>query len=135
WEMREAMINRFHDRAYPGTPFPTHLDPVGSPTSNIRNAQGRTFDGTGSPAQADFVTIENAAFAALFDVTDGLKVTPCNPTMVNARDAILAADRAVGGEFVDLIWRSFANRGLGAAAASAGGGTPTPRQGPTVPAT
>jgi hypothetical protein len=121
WETREAIINRFHNRAYPGGPtFPTFTG-TGSPAGNIRNAEGRTFDGSGSPAQIDNVTIENATFAALFDVTDGMKLAPCNPTMVNMRDAILAADRASGGSLVDLIWRSFANRGIGSAAFSTGG--------------
>src|SRR5262249_35214458 len=29
WETREAMINRFHNRAHPGTPFPTFNAPGG----------------------------------------------------------------------------------------------------------
>jgi len=135
WEMREAMINRFHNRAYPGAPFPTFQTPGGSPASNIRNAEGRTADGSGSPAQTDYASIEDAAFAAMFRVIDAMKLSPCNPTMVNMRDAILAADRAVGGEFVDLIWRNFANRGIGELAFSSGGDTPTPVEDFVVPAT
>ncbi|HET8947837.1 MAG TPA: M36 family metallopeptidase [Candidatus Polarisedimenticolia bacterium] len=121
WEMREAMINRFHNRAFPGGPtFPTFALPAGSPSSNIRDAQGRTTDGSHAAARIDNAAIENGSFSALFRVTDGMKLTVCNPTMVDARDGILAADRASGGEFQDVIWRAFANRGLGAAAASTG---------------
>src|SRR5262249_56789715 len=51
----------------------------------------------------------------------GMKLAPCNPRMVDMRDAILAADRAAGGDFQDVIWRAFANRGIGMMAASSGG--------------
>ncbi|MFC7666428.1 M36 family metallopeptidase [Hymenobacter humi] len=47
-------------------------------------------------------------------VIDGLKLQPCNPGFVDARDAILAADRANNaGANQQLIWASFAKRGLG----------------------
>jgi hypothetical protein len=47
-------------------------------------------------------------------VIDGMKLQPCSPTMVDARDAILAADLANnGGENACRIWRGFAKRGLG----------------------
>jgi hypothetical protein len=136
WEMREAMINRFHNRAFPGGPiFPTYTLPAGQASSNVRNAAGRTTDGSGNPASIDRAAIENAAFSALFRVTDGMKLAPCNPTMVDMRDAILAADRAAGGEFQDLIWRAFANRGIGELAASTGGETGLTVEDFTVPLT
>ena len=51
---------------------------------------------------------------ALNLVTTGLKLTPCTPGFVDARDAILAADEALyDGAHTDLIWRAFARRGLG----------------------
>ncbi|SFQ41354.1 T9SS-dependent M36 family metallopeptidase [Hymenobacter arizonensis] len=47
-------------------------------------------------------------------VIDGLKLQPCNPGFVDARDAILAADRANnGGANQKMIWTVFARRGLG----------------------
>ncbi|MEO8590649.1 MAG: M36 family metallopeptidase [Flavobacteriales bacterium] len=50
-------------------------------------------------------------------VVDGLKLTPCNPGFVDARDAILAADLAdFGGANQNLIWAAFARRGLGSSA-------------------
>ncbi len=50
---------------------------------------------------------------ALQLVTDGLKLQPCFPGFVDGRDAILAADAAMGGANECLIWDAFANRGLG----------------------
>ncbi|MEM7353828.1 MAG: M36 family metallopeptidase [Acidobacteriota bacterium] len=52
---------------------------------------------------------------------DGMKIQPCLPGFVDARDAILAADAASSPGGVDgvnecLIWKAFAKRGLGASA-------------------
>ncbi|MGA9625483.1 MAG: M36 family metallopeptidase [Bryobacteraceae bacterium] len=47
-------------------------------------------------------------------VINGLKSTPCNPSMTDARDAILAADQAAnGGANRATIWQVFAKHGLG----------------------
>jgi predicted aconitase with swiveling domain len=55
-------------------------------------------------------------------VIDGLKLMPCSPTFVTARDAIIAADQATtGGNDYCMIWDVFASRGLGVNA-SAGDG-------------
>ena len=51
---------------------------------------------------------------ALRLVMDGLKLQPCNPSFVEARDAILEADRVnFGGAHACYIWWAFARRGLG----------------------
>jgi hypothetical protein len=51
---------------------------------------------------------------ALRLVIDGMKLTPCSPGFVDARDAILAADQAAyGGVHQLLIRQAFARRGLG----------------------
>jgi hypothetical protein len=57
-------------------------------------------------------------------VIDGLMLSVPSPSMVDARDAILLADR-VGFEGVsqNQLWRAFAKRGLGALAHSEGGDT------------
>jgi hypothetical protein len=60
-------------------------------------------------------------------VLNGLKVTPLTPSFVDARDAILLADKTTNqGANQDLIWRAFAGRGLGQSAttqlASSGAG-------------
>ena len=57
-------------------------------------------------------------------VIDALKLQQCNPTFVQGRDAIIAADLAsTGGQNKCLIWNTFAKRGLGVnASAGALGG-------------
>ncbi|WP_169433308.1 T9SS-dependent M36 family metallopeptidase [Lewinella cohaerens] len=50
-------------------------------------------------------------------VMDGLKLQPCNPGFIEARDAILEADEVNnGGVNRCLIWETFARRGLGVSA-------------------
>ncbi|TXT37048.1 MAG: hypothetical protein FD138_781, partial [Planctomycetota bacterium] len=57
---------------------------------------------------------------ALQLVMDGLKLQPANPTFIDARDAILLADRNLtGGENQREIWTAFARRGLGSSASTA----------------
>src|SRR5262249_40579199 len=47
-------------------------------------------------------------------VMDGLKATPCHPSMTDARDAILSADQATNsGANRAVIWTVFARHGLG----------------------
>lgn len=47
-------------------------------------------------------------------VINGLKVTPLAPSFIDARDAILLADKTTNsGQNQDLIWRAFAGRGMG----------------------
>jgi uncharacterized repeat protein (TIGR01451 family) len=47
-------------------------------------------------------------------VLDGLKNQTCNPTFIDARDAIIAADFSNNqGANICLIWETFARRGLG----------------------
>jgi hypothetical protein len=56
-------------------------------------------------------------------VVDGLKLQACNPTFIEARDAILLADQNNnGGANECLIWEGFAKRGLGYNATDGGGG-------------
>ncbi|RKP16979.1 peptidase M36 [Rozella allomycis CSF55] len=61
----------------------------------------------------------NSMFLSL--VVDGLKLQPCRPTFVDARNAILQADKVkFNGKNSCLLWKGFAKRGLGLKA-SAGG--------------
>jgi hypothetical protein len=58
---------------------------------------------------------------ALQLVVDGMKLAPCNPGFVDARNAILAADQALtGGDHHCTIWNAFALRGLGLSATQGG---------------
>ena len=50
-------------------------------------------------------------------VTDGMKLSPVNPTFLQARDAILQADLVNNaGANLPELWRGFAKRGMGASA-------------------
>ena len=52
-------------------------------------------------------------------VTDGMKLQPCRPTMVTARDAIIESNQNnFGGADECDIWAVFARRGLGVSASS-----------------
>ena len=62
-------------------------------------------------------------------VLDGMKATTANPTFIDARDGLLAAD---GGANACLIWGAFAGRGLGTG--STGGLDQVPTASDDVPA-
>ncbi|MBM3999217.1 MAG: hypothetical protein FJ297_06700 [Planctomycetes bacterium] len=66
---------------------------------------------------ADTVNGNGGNNLALQLVIDAMKLQPANPTFVQARDAILAADQAqTGGQYQGTIWQVFARRGLGQSA-------------------
>ncbi|MEP6651633.1 MAG: M36 family metallopeptidase [Lapillicoccus sp.] len=52
-------------------------------------------------------------------VTEGMRLSPPQPTMLDARNAILAAEQAIlGGAGHDLVWDVFRKRGMGFYAAA-----------------
>jgi len=52
-------------------------------------------------------------------VVQGMKNTPCNPTMLQARDGIISADQTInGGANRCALWKAFAGRLMGTGAAS-----------------
>ena len=60
---------------------------------------------------------------------DAMVLMPVRPSMLDARDAFLAADVArFGGANQDLLWQAFAERGFGQAATTTGAedGNPFP---------
>lgn len=70
-------------------------------TSNIYNTPGNVASMTGN-------------VAALKLVNEGLRLQPCSPSFIQARDAILSADQALfNGRYHCAISRAFARRGLG----------------------
>ncbi|SFI86695.1 M36 family metallopeptidase [Planctomicrobium piriforme] len=59
-------------------------------------------------------------------VMDALKIQPANPTFLDGRDAILAADLALtGGANQTDIWAAFARRGMGLSASDGGSANST----------
>jgi extracellular elastinolytic metalloproteinase len=74
---------------------------------NLVNAYG--FEGNFYDAASSAGNI-----LALQLVMDALKLQPCSPTFLDARDAILLADQNDnGGANQCLIWKAFAKRGMG----------------------
>lgn len=63
---------------------------------------------------------------ALRLVIEAMKLTPCNPGFVQARDAILLADQNLyGGADQGMLWAAFARRGLGSGASQGTAGSRT----------
>ncbi len=60
---------------------------------------------------------------ALQYITDGMKLSPLNPTIVQMRDSILAAVSVTDPDDVGPVWRGFAIRGIGVSAAVVVAGT------------
>ncbi|CEL54202.1 hypothetical protein RSOLAG1IB_11600 [Rhizoctonia solani AG-1 IB] len=57
---------------------------------------------------------------ALHLFIDGLKLQPCNPTYISARDAVIQADaNRYAGANKCLLWKAYAKRGLGYGATTA----------------
>jgi extracellular elastinolytic metalloproteinase len=60
-------------------------------------------------------------------VTRAMELSPADPTFLDQRNSILAADRAVfGGKNSATIWKVFAKRGMGYFAAATDGGDTAP---------
>lgn len=60
-------------------------------------------------------------------VVDAMPISAPNPSMVDMRDAIIAADtERFGGKHYDLLWSAFSKRGLGVSASSNGGNDTDP---------
>lgn len=64
--------------------------------------------------------------AALKLVTEGMKLQPCGPGFIDARNAILRADTLFfGAQYSCAIWRAFAKRGMGIGASQGSAGSVT----------
>ena len=61
-------------------------------------------------------------------VTDGMRLSPPEPSLLDARNAILAADTAAGGANRERIWTVFAARGMGYYATARDANDPAPTQ-------
>ena len=75
--------------------------------------------------------LREAAGSALAEqlVTDGMRLSPTEPTFLDMRNAILAADEAAnGGANQDAIWTVFAGRGMGFFAAAVNGSDTEPAE-------
>ena len=80
------------------------------------------------PFTDDWYTDDKTSYAntlALQLVVDGLKLQPCTPSFIQARDAILQAEKLLTeGRYKCDIWRAFSKRGLGPKARVIGANSP-----------
>ncbi|KAJ1941171.1 Extracellular metalloproteinase 4, partial [Linderina macrospora] len=59
-------------------------------------------------------------------ILDGMKLQPCRPTFIQARNAIIQAEQNLtGGKNKCAIWKGFAKRGVGVNASGVSLGTHT----------
>ena len=70
------------------------------------------------------------------DVTEGMRLSADDPSLLDMRDAIIRADKAIyGGAHVDALWEHFAARGMGYYAGSDDGNDAAPVADFNVPPT
>ena len=92
---------------------------IGNTASEVHN-QGEVWCVTLWDARANLIAkygwaVGNQLILQL--VTDGMKLSPANPTFLQARDAILQADLVDnGGANKNELWNAFAKRGMGSSA-------------------
>jgi len=109
---------------------------TGNPTRGIRmfpmNASPFTYNDVKNGTLAEVHNVGELWAATLWDVRtavgdaatqqlviSGMKLTPCNPTILNARDAIISADANLNaGANRCKIWAAFAGRLMGTGASS-----------------
>ena len=105
WTLRQALIDKW-ERAYP----------YGDKKRQLDCANG-LYAPDACPGNRRWIQLQFDSF---------LLMSP-SPSMLGARDAMLAADVArFGGANQKEMWRAFAIRGMGANAFSANGNDPTP---------
>lgn len=69
-------------------------------------------------------------------VTDAMPISPPSPSFLDMRDAILkAAELRYGDRYTALVWKAFAERGMGLSARTAGETDTDPKPGFDVPGT
>lgn len=124
------------------TPFPSSVGPKLNAGDLVRPGAVATEEASGLyPRRSGPLATAVSIGARLADkiTLRGLQLAPCNPSFVDMRDSMIAADREItGGENVALIWRAFASHGVGVNATSSNSGTGGPgavAEDFTVPAT
>ncbi len=107
WVVSQRLIEKhgFVDDLFPPKP----LDDGTIPEGDFYRA--REYDAQGN-AKPLIPKHGNSLIVQL--VLDGMKLQPCRPSFLDARDAIIAADKTLtGGENFCELWQGFADRGLG----------------------
>ncbi len=89
--------------------------------NDVRNGTLNAVHAVGELWAATLWDIRNVVGAATIEqlVVQGMKNTPCNPTILQARDALVSADATInGGANRCTIFRAFAARQMGTGASS-----------------
>ena len=111
-----ADIDPYQASAHEGAPL-SPLWPWSNYDPSEVHDQGEVWCGTLWDARANLIRKHgyNAGNELILHlVTDGMTLSPPDPTFVEARDAILQADRVLtGGANHPELWSAFAKRGLG----------------------
>jgi hypothetical protein len=105
------------------------LNPESSGSANEVHNMGEIWCSALMQCRADMMA-KHGAIAGnqliLQLVTDGMKLSPSSPSLIQARDGILLADLALtGGANVCDLWAGFAIRGFGFSASSGDGASAT----------
>ncbi|KAI9219835.1 Fungalysin metallopeptidase-domain-containing protein [Blastocladiella britannica] len=81
----------------------------------------RYYLGVSDDLRGGFVSSQKKGDALFLQIMlDAMKIQPCNPTFIQARDAILQAEQNLtGGNYACIIWYGFISRGLGNEATTA----------------
>ena len=107
------------DEVAPSLNFPMDNSPF--TYNDIKNGTLNEVHNVGELWAATLFDIRKVLGAAVTEqlVVTGMKLTPCNPSMLNARDGILQADANInGGANHCAIFRAFAARQMGTGASS-----------------
>jgi hypothetical protein len=90
--------------------------PIGSPTADQIHNIGEVWAVTLWEVRGKLIEKHGAAEGnrrAMQYVMDGMKLSPINPTILQSRDAILAATQASDASDLRPVWQGFAIRGMG----------------------
>ncbi|KAJ2857178.1 hypothetical protein J3B02_001175 [Coemansia erecta] len=80
------------------------------------------IDATGAICNIYEKDLNKGNCLALQIILDAMKLQPCNPTFIQARDAIVQAEaNLTGGKYQCQLWKAFAKRGMGPQASDSSG--------------
>lgn len=110
-EILWVVSNKFIEKhGFSVTLFPPLIDEDGSiPSGDFYRPREHEADGSPKPLIPKH---GNTLIVQL--VINGMKLQPCRPSFLEARDAIIQADQILtGGENHCTLWEGFSERGLG----------------------
>jgi extracellular elastinolytic metalloproteinase len=105
--MSQRLVEKY---GFSSTLFPP--TDVSKPNDYYTQVSLESVDAAGKPVP---LVPKHGNTLALQLIISAMKIQPCRPSFFDARDAIIQSDQILtGGENTCLIWKAFAERGLGA---------------------